>query len=192
MENCINFAAEAKMRFDDVLGNEKLWAVVYDGDSENILFLTIKQWLDPDYLRNFFLSNIADLRNNFRITNLEEAIFDTVEDATQLACVILDIQPDADLNRHFRPLENYRTGEMVLSREKAKGFKQTKHSSWLRLYALKLDDGVFLVTGGAIKLTQTMSEREHTLQELQRMEKVRNYLLEQGVTDIAALKDYMT
>ena len=26
---------------------------------------------------------------------------------------------------------------MVLSREKAKGFKQTKHSSWLRLYALE-------------------------------------------------------
>lgn len=143
MKNCINFVAEAKMRFDDVLGNEKLWATVYDGDSENILILTLKQWMDPDYLRSFFLSNMADLINNFRVTNLEEAIFDTVEDANRLACVILDIQPDADLNRHFRHLENYRTSEMVLSREKAKGILQTKHSSWLRLYALKLDDGVF-------------------------------------------------
>lgn len=41
----------------------------------------------------------------------------------------------------------------------------------------------YLVTGGAIKLTATMQEREHTLKELYKMEKVRQYLLSENVID---------
>ena len=39
------------------------------------------------------------------------------------------------------------------------------------------------MTGGAIKLTATMAEREHTLLELAKMEKVRNFLLDEGIVD---------
>ena len=39
------------------------------------------------------------------------------------------------------------------------------------------------MTGGAIKLTRTMQEREHTLLELQKMEQVRKFLLENGIID---------
>ena len=31
------------MKFEDVLGNERLWAVVYDGDDENILVKVFDQ-----------------------------------------------------------------------------------------------------------------------------------------------------
>lgn len=37
--------------------------------------------------------------------------------------------------------------------------------------AIKLNVGIYIITGGAIKLTRTMQEREHTLQELGKMEK---------------------
>jgi hypothetical protein len=46
------------------------------------------------------------------------------------------------------------------------------------------------LTGGAIKLTRTMQEREHTLRELSKMERVRNLLLEQGVVDVDGFEDY--
>ena len=49
------------MRFDDVLGNEKLWAVIYDGEDDNILTKTFTNWLNPDYLHLFFSENSADL-----------------------------------------------------------------------------------------------------------------------------------
>ena len=38
--------------------------------------------------------------------------------------------------------------------------------------------------------TRTMQEREHTLQELERMEKVRNFLLREGVFDEDSFNDY--
>lgn len=62
---------------------------------------------------------------------------------------------------------------MVLSREKAKGKPLSNHSSWLRLYAIRVEE----------------NEREHTLKELNRMEQVRNYLINEGVVDLEGLKE---
>jgi len=177
------------MRFEDVLHNGRLWAVVYEGESQNVLNRTFAEWMDIGVLRSFFDLNKKDLEKYFRITNVDEAIYDTIADAASLSCLILDIHPNANLDELFRPLENHRIREMLLSREKAKGFRQSGHSSWLRIYAIKLDEGIYLVTGGAIKLTPLMAEREHTLNELRRMEMVRNYLLENGIVDVDGMTE---
>lgn len=71
----------------------------------------------------------------------------------------------------------------LLSREKARLQQRPHHASWLRIYAIRLEKGIYIVTGGAIKLTRTMQEREHTLLELQKMEQVRKFLLENGIID---------
>lgn len=155
------------MRFEDVLQTGKLWAVVYDGDKQDILTKTFENWLDPAYLEDFFMENIKDLESYFHITNLDAAIYDTTTDAAALSCLMLDIRPDANLDFLFRPLENQRIHEMFLSREKAKGMRSSTHSSWLRI----------------------MADREHTLDELRKMEKVRNYLLENGIIDIDGIKE---
>ena len=180
---------ECHMRFEDVLNNGKLWAVVYDGDTQDILTKTFANWLDPAFLEDFFSRNSKDLDDYFHITNLDLAIYDTIADAVSLSCLILDIRPEANLDVLFRPLENQRIREMLLSREKAKGKRQSAHNSWLRIYAIKLDKGIYLITGGAIKLTHLMSEREHTLNELKKMEMVRNYLLDSGIVDADGIKE---
>ena len=63
-----------------------------------------------------------------------------------------------------------------------KGLKRTRligdePKSWIRIYAIRIDMNLFLVTGGAIKLTRTMNDREHLKQELDKLTKVRSYLL---------------
>lgn len=63
-------------------------------------------------------------------------------------------------------------------------------ASWLRIYAIKLKPGIYVITGGAIKLTRTMQEREHTLVELARMEKVRRFMLDNDITDKDSFNDY--
>ena len=57
---------------------------------------------------------------------------------------------------------------------------------------MKLSTGVYIVTGGAIKLTASMQEREHTLIELQKMEKVRSFILEQGIVDNEGFIEYLS
>ena len=180
------------MSFEDILNNGKLWATVYDGQELNILSKTFADWRNQDYLKSFFTDNKEDLFRYFRITNIDAAIFDTIVDTSCLSALILDKSPEANLDELFRPLENKRSLEMVLSREKAKGKRTSGHASWLRLYAIKLNPGIYVITGGAIKLTQLMSERKHTLAELQTIDKVRNYLAENGIFDIDGLKEYLS
>ena len=80
---------------------------------------------------------------------------------------------------------------MILGKEKVRLRDTQKHASWLRIYAIKLDPGIYVITGGAIKLTRTMQEREHTLVELARMEKVRRFLLDNNILDKDSFDDYM-
>lgn len=181
----------AKMTFDDITGDGRLWAVRYEGDGDNILYLTFSQWFDIDWLSDFFANNTEDLTAYFKITDLNQAIYDTMSEASELECLILDSNPDTDFDKLFRPLENQRASEMLLGKEKAKGTGTRRHSSWLRLYAIRFQKNSYLITGGAIKLTRTMQEREHTIEELRRLELVRNMLISEGITDLDGFNEFV-
>ncbi len=174
------------MTFDKIIDDGRLWAVRYDKDKDNALQKVLSQWSDAQWLAEFFMQNIDDLISYFKITNVEDAIYQTMEDRDELSCIIMDISPNANLDHFFRPLDNFRTSEMLLGKEKGKPHRR----SWLRLYAIKLNVGIYIITGGAIKLTRTMQEREHTLQELSKMEKVRNFLINEGVFDEDSFNEY--
>ena len=177
--------------FDEITEDGRLWAVRYEGDEDNILDVLFSQWDDVTWLREFFKANLADLQSYFEISDVDIAIDITAEDSDVLQRKILDISPDANLDELFRPLNNMQTSEMTLDKEKANPKTLTHHRSWLRIYALKLEDGRYIITGGAIKLTRTMQEREHTLQELLRQEQVRNFLLNNQIIDTDSFIDYL-
>ena len=166
------------MEFDRITENEHLWAVRYDDCLDNVLDTILEQWNDVSWLRSFFKQNLRDLASYFKITDVNQAIY--------------DISPDTDLERIFRPLDNNRTAEVILGKEKARLRDTPRHASWLRIYAIKLNPGIYVITGGAIKLTRTMQEREHTLVELAKMEKVRQFMLDNNIVDMDSFKDYLT
>jgi hypothetical protein len=179
------------MTFDKITENGKLWAVRYDREADNALFNLFDKWSDVVWLRSFFKENWSDLTAYFKVTNINQAIEDTIEASDRLQCLILDLSPDTDIETLFHPLENFRTSEMLLGKEKAKPIRKERHSSWLRIYAIRLSEGVYVITGGAIKLTLKMEEREHTQLELVKMEKVRRFLLEKDVIDDDSFEDYI-
>ena len=179
------------MTFDKILEDGRLWAVRYDGELDNCFDALFNRWFDMQWLTSFFKDNLDDLKSYFHITDVYEAVMETVEEASRLECLMLDISPDANLDMLFRHLENSRFSEMALGREKAKGGGSFHHPSWLRIYAIKIDQSAYLVTGGAIKLTATMAERSHTLSELAKLEIVRNYLMDNGVYDKDGFIEYI-
>lgn len=60
------------------------------------------------------------------------------------------------------------------------------------IYAIKLASGIYIITGGAIKLTATMQEREHTRKELIKIEKVRRFLLQENIIDDSGFIEYIS
>ena len=185
------FSLSLNMNFDLITENGTLWAVRYNTCLDNVLDTILDQWNDVVWLRSFFKQTMNDLASYFKITDVNQAIYDTIEDSDRLQCLILDISPDANLDEIFRPLDNGRISEMLLGKEKARLRNTPRHASWLRIYAIKLEPGIYIITGGAIKLTRTMQEREHTLVELARMEKVRNFLLDNDIVDLDSFNDYL-
>ena len=117
------------MKFDLIIDNGNLWAVRYENCLDNVLDTILDQWNDVAWLRSFFKENISDLSSYFKITDVNQAIYDTIEDSEKLQCLILDISPDANLDEIFRPLENGRTSEMVLGKEKARLHTTPRHAS---------------------------------------------------------------
>ena len=171
------------MTFDKITDAGRLWAVRYNGESDNALYTLFDKWGDVVQLRQFFRDNWDDLIAYFKVTDINQAIEDTIEDSDQLQCLMLDLNPDSDLELLFHPLENFRISEMVLGKEKARLKRTIRHSSWLRIYAIKLSQGVYVITGRAIKLTLKMEERNHTKVELAKLENVRRFLLNEDIID---------
>lgn len=180
------------MTFDDITGDRKLWAVHFEDEEDNELYKVLNNWADVIWLRDFFKENIDDLNAYFNITDIKVAVNDTIEDSERLRYIIMDISPDTDLSRIFRPLNNNEASDAMLQKEKARLKRKYGHSSWLRLYAIKLIQGNYIITGGAIKLTATMQEREHTRQELVKIDKVRRFLLEENIIDDEGFIEYLS
>ena len=81
------------MTFDSITQDERLWATRYDGCADNVLDDLFEKWNDVVWLRDFFKANFDDLISFFKITDVNDAIYDTIEDSDRLQCLILDISP---------------------------------------------------------------------------------------------------
>lgn len=83
----------------------------------------------------------------------------------------------------FKPLDVTDTKSMELTRQKARNWERERHDSRLRIYAIRLEPNVYVVTGGAIKLTRAMQDKEHTMIELNKLNKCKEFLKRNGVFD---------
>ena len=178
------------MRFERIIeGKDHLWAVRDMSKSKNELALLFDTWNDMEYLMKFFMDNFNDLKTYFHIERISDAIADTLDDAEQLERLILDIPFTDNLDELFKPLGTTDMTVRELTREKARNWNRSGHASWLRVYAIRLEENVFVVTGGAIKLTQTMQERPHTQEQLDKLNSCRQYLISNGVFDADSFND---
>jgi len=88
--------------------------------------------------------------------------------------------------------EDLHKGEYAL-RAKNKNLKKSKpnfENSVLRLYAIRLEDGCYIITGGGIKFTKSMKDADLD-GENNKLYKLQTFLKEQGITDKQGLIDLM-
>jgi hypothetical protein len=148
-------------------------------------------WQDPEFLENFFTQHERDLRSNFYRTlsiSVEDAVLYTIDEAKRLEkrLLYLSSDPRQSLSDVFKPLSDWDFGKYKSFKYKAYG---SRRKSWLRIYAIRMAANIYIVTGGAIKLTQTMQDREHTATELRKMDRCIEFLREVGVDDIEGFKE---
>ena len=166
-----------------IKGYDHLWAVKEPDKESDELTSLFERWNDADYLFQFFKDNIDDLKSYFKIEKISQAIHENNEDSDALEELILTFPYTEELDTLFKPLDVTDTKSMELTRQKARNWEREKHDSWLRIYAIRLEPNVYVVTGGAIKLTRAMQDKEHTMIELNKLNKCKDYLIRNGVFD---------
>ena len=172
------------MKFVRIIeGYDHLWAVKEKDKATDELSQLFRDWTNGEYLFDFFMENIEDLKEYFHIERIDEAVNDTFEDADVLQEWVLEFPYTENLDELFKPLAMTDTVNRELSREKARNWERNRHASWLRIYAIRLEPNVYVVTGGAIKLTPTMQDREHTMIQLEKLNRLKSYLKSNGIFD---------
>lgn len=166
---------------------DQLSAFRYQKEQPDEFSRLFKDWQDPEYLFRFFSEHSEDLQSGFYGNiSLQTAIMQTRDDAKTMEKNLLQLigNESKSLDLIFEPL---RLEEPIeYARSKAKG---EKSKSWLRVYAIKVEANVYVVTGGAIKLTRSMQQRKHTYEELLKIDRCKNFLRELGILDLGGLKE---
>lgn len=165
----------------------KLLSVQFESKDCDEFTLAFRNWNNTEYLEEFFENNKKDLQSGFYGTiTIEEAIFKTIEEAEYFEHTVRKIAKigtfengdslqDLVFNQLHKNDQNF-----TLQESKAYG---TNDKSWLRLYAVRISPDCFVVSGSAIKLTETMNERNHTAIELDKLKITAAYLKENGLLE---------
>ncbi len=64
-------------------------------------------------------------------------------------------------------------------------------TSWLRIYGLRVESNIYIITGGAIKLKGKMIDRKHTNDQFKRLKSCRNYLIDHDIIDLESIMEYI-
>jgi hypothetical protein len=162
---------------------EGLYAFKYDGQWLDELERLFEEWSDIEGLEAFFEQNDSDL-SYFKL-DVDSAINDTINESIKLRKSLFEISKGKfpTLDEVFRPLDNLEYRVITLSKQKAS-------RRWLRLYAIRIEVNHYVITGGAIKLTHKMQDREHTQKELNKLEKCRSYLQLNDVFDTDSFNEF--
>lgn len=168
-----------------VLEEEYLYAVEYVGDGTDVVEILFDRWADTEYLVEYLDKN-SDLLHAGFYTDMEIAngVGNIIRDAHRLKMKLAKASKGRRLHQLFKP---YTKGIQTRHSEPLKKAYGTIPKSMLRLYAVSLADGSYIICGGAIKLTKAVDEDDTLKRERTRLNKLRDYLKQQGIEDAEQL-----
>lgn len=150
------------MKFACIFENQ-LYSFHYDEYNENEYDRNLNLWSNTAYLFEFAKeNNIQD------IVAFVDEIYDNLEELEDLINEIAE--SSGQFKRLFITLEHSETNKTISLR------KGKINHNRLRLYAIKLIDELFIITGGAIKMSQRMLDHPGTAKEHSKLSAARQYL----------------
>lgn len=156
----------------DAIFAPSLFAFHHPGEVDNEYDRLMDNWTDVSYLRKYAKDNA--------IENVNQFVKDRLNDAEQIQDVLEEIiTNNQPLEFYFRTLFDRESGIKMLSLQKGKIKK-----NGIRIYAIKIDTNCFVITGGAIKMSQAMQDHPDSNNELAKINAAKEYLQENSIFDI--------
>jgi hypothetical protein len=146
----------------------------------------IDAWNDPEFRFNYYKLNQSKIINN-PFLNGHDSLLDfsnyIYDEAADLDIELEQLSLSNNINSFFEPLIDGRF-ELTIGKYKYK-------RRILRIYALKIDDNCYIITGGGIKITKTMNEDDLLKKELIKLNQCQDFLKENGIDNIDTLYEFV-
>lgn len=171
-----------------------VWSVQYSGDKDDIFALLLDRWHDPEYIQDFIYKhkNLIETNPFWKNCSYQKVILSAINEAKNLEDYFLQLYYNSEngisptLEEKFILLDKEIRPDECITRRKFYGkLRKGFPPSLLRLYALRVDSDegeppIFIITGGAIKLTDDMRTPE-LKDEIKRLQQVRTWLERNGI-----------
>lgn len=167
-----------------------IYSIHYDDEEECEYDRLFQLWNDVGYVVNFMTENKTYLQSSIwkKIIEPEDAARQVLAEATDLEDYFETLEKNVnqgtlpDFDSYFKIL-NGRKYEFELERLPMKSYG-LERPSLLRLYAIKLQSNLYIITGGGIKLADSIQNspglKDHVLQNIDR---VREFLKSNCIMD---------
>lgn len=159
-----------------------LWSTQYPEDEKDIFKSIFDDWNNTAYLIDIFTENKDKLE--FWEISIDEAIDKVLDEAQHFNDELWAIETGYEGYEHltmkdvFYPLHDnvYSLNWKNEAHRKGKPDESKFKKPMLRIYAIELEDGCMVITGGAIKLDREMDDNEK-----EKLSIVQKYLQEQKI-----------
>jgi len=165
--------------------NEGVYAVRFDQSTPDEFERNFDNWDDTNFVMSYFLVNEEYLKDDYFASATIDDLISKVQDEAEK---LRDDFEAAGTNIQdlFKPLQTaQKKFDDATELQLAKSLIVNK---WgypqpiLRIYGLRVSEKTFIITGGAIKLCHFMKSHPDTKEELNKLNRVREWLKENDVT----------
>lgn len=155
--------------------------------------IAYKNLTNLEFLESFFEEHEKDLINGYykgRVQDVTEAISLTRKMAHNFFHKVIKYCKQGDnLDTLFKNLNRYESALAMLTLSKIQNVENK--CDWLRIYGIRVDNGIYTVTGGTIKLTLEMKDRPHTKNELKKLGDYKDCLNDSCIFDKTDLYNFV-
>ena len=165
--------------------NEGLYAVRYEEGALDEWERIFDNWNNTNFVISYLITNEEALQDDyFQHYTIDDLVTKVHEEADKLIADFVR-ETNIDMETLFKPLDpkhiNFDANDVLQKAKAVIDDNENYPQPILRVYAIRLTEKTFIITGGAIKLTHFMESHHDTRDELQKLEKVRQWLLENGI-----------
>lgn len=170
---------------------EHIWSIQYNGHDKCVFdeLFDDDVWFSIEYLKEKYERN-EDWIKSGPWAGLEETqwIIEARNEAENFYDRFLDIDESGsnDWDSMFYPLSK---NEYYLEYERKKSYSREYNDnfsiqppSFFRLYAIKIDDNKYIITGGTIKYAKNMNTHPDMKEQLNHINEVRKWIINNKIT----------
>ena len=183
-----------------------IWSACYEGEKTDVFSRLFKNWIDTEFVSEFIFKNQRFLNDNLHFAgySVKDVIMNANREARSFRG-LFEMYYNNQINKKHPNLDDM---FIFLNKKRLDGKDDLKRkmyghppnrnlmTSVLRLYAVKVPSGkkneppAYIITGGGIKLSDSMPEMKELNKEYTRIELVQDWLEQHKITNKEQLIEY--